>query len=349
MKYCTLTLLYLLLVICPQSLGAESRKVGVIAPLSGPLADVGETVRQSVLLADEDYDAHSKWEFLFEDDQFNSKVTVAAFRKLADINGVQAAISFGSSTSISISDIAERAKLPLFTIGISDKMTEGRRYVFRHFPTAGRQHSAIRQEMVRRGYKRIALVTMAQDAMLNMRELMLADSPAEIAFSEEVLPSDNDFRSIAARIKAKEPDAVYLLVLAPNLSTLARQLRDIGYGGQFFAAAHLQTKAEVVAARGALEGAWFATADDGPSADFVSRYYARFHTYPHPDGMHAYDIAKILIGIGDSADILSAVQRQSEFHGIFGRYSLGDKNTFELPVMLKTVKEGTFVALHPNS
>lgn len=324
---------------------AQTKKFGLIGPLSGPLANIGRTVEQSAHLADEEFDKNAEVEFLFEDDQFNPRHTVTAFQKLVTVDKVAAVTCFGSSTCLSIADTAERMKVPLFAVGISDKLTAGRRFVFRHFPTARDQDAAIREEITRRQYNSIAVLAHTQDAMLNLRDLMALEPPTKVVLSQEILPGDSDQRALALRIKSLNPAAVYLLVLPPQLSAIAKQLRDIGYPGEFFGGAQVQQASELTAAQGALERIWFATADDTPSTAFIKRYEERYGEEPHPDGMHAFDTAKLLIELHRESDLIAAMKNKQEYSGIFGSYTLDAANTFVLPIVLKEARGNKFFKL----
>lgn len=327
------------------SLYAATKKVGVIAPLTGPLSDIGTTVRNCVSLRDEEKDTHHKVEFIVEDDGFNPRATVAALHKLISSDKIDALMVFGSSTSLSVADIAEQRKIPFIAMGMSEQIAAGKSYVFRHFSTASSQHAALKQEIQRRKYQSIAIVALAQEAMINMRDVYFADPPAEVVLSEEVIPGDSDLRGIASRIKMKKPDGVYFLLLPPHISSLSRSLRDIGYKGEFFGAAPLQQKGEITAAQGTLENTWFVASDDSFAAKFKKEYLEKFASDPHPDGLPACDAAQFIIELSDEANLAEALREQKKLQGLFGSYELGPNNTFDIPVTVKVVDGSSFVPL----
>lgn len=329
-----------------SSLYAATKKVGVIAPLTGPLSDIGATVRNCVSLRDEEKDIHHKVDFVVEDDGFNPRATVAALHKLLSSDKIDALMVFGSSTSLSVADIAEQKKLPFIAMGMSEQIAAGKSYVFRHFSTAHSQHVLLKQEIQRRKYQSIAIVALAQEAMINMREVYLADPPVRVVLSEEVIPGDSDLRSVAARIKSKNPDAVYFLLLPPHISSLARSLRDIGYRGEFFGAAPLQQKGEITAAQGTLEDTWLVASNDSSAADFREEYIKKFRSAPHPDGLPACDAAQFIIELSDEPSLPEALRKKERFQGLFGSYRLGANNTFDIPVAIKIIRGDEFVLQH---
>ena len=63
-----------------QPTAKESIKIGVILPLSGTAALIGEAARNSAILAKESFGkTKNTYELIFEDDQIDSKKTVLAF------------------------------------------------------------------------------------------------------------------------------------------------------------------------------------------------------------------------------------------------------------------------------
>jgi len=96
---------------------AESRnKIGVIIPLSGPVSEVGESIRNGIEFSKNDFDPKDEVKLIFEDDQFQAKNTVNAMWKLIEIDKVDAVITFGGSTSSAVADIAERKSVPMIAV-----------------------------------------------------------------------------------------------------------------------------------------------------------------------------------------------------------------------------------------
>jgi len=65
-----------------SSANAEEKTCGAVLPLSGPMAAVGVSIMNSIILADRQLDHAGRIQFVFEDDQFAPKNTVSAVTKL---------------------------------------------------------------------------------------------------------------------------------------------------------------------------------------------------------------------------------------------------------------------------
>ena len=96
----------------------EPIKIGVIAPLSGEVASLGENAKNGATLAYDELseNVRQKIQLIFEDDGFQPKNTVSAFNKLVDIDGADVIICFASGPCSSISPLADKKQIPLIAV-----------------------------------------------------------------------------------------------------------------------------------------------------------------------------------------------------------------------------------------
>lgn len=125
-------------------------KVGLIAPLSGPWARQGEVMRIGAEMAVEHINAQGGIEALggaplelvvFDTGDSVERAKNAAQRMVAeepDLVGLTGA--YLSSFTLAVSEVTERAELPMLTLSYSDLITgRGFRYIFQTSPTGVRQ------------------------------------------------------------------------------------------------------------------------------------------------------------------------------------------------------------------
>lgn len=90
-------------------------KLGVIVPLTGPLAFFGQDFVRTFNLTVEDQPDLKKYvDIIWEDSAYDSKKAVAAFNKLSTIDKVDLIYSFGGPMLNALAPLAERQKIPLF-------------------------------------------------------------------------------------------------------------------------------------------------------------------------------------------------------------------------------------------
>ena len=326
--------IFLFLVLCVGTVYADPTKIGAILPLTGKMANIGVDLRDAITLQ-----ASNQIEFVFEDDAFEPKNTVSAVQKLLADPNVKALISFGSGTSLAVKQIIERAKTPAIAIAMTDKIVENSKNIFRYYIPVSAQSQMIASEIERRGYKRVVLVASQQEAMLNFENIfrttlnILPDGLIEVSLG------DTDLRAIATKAIAMKPDGICLLLLPPELPAFARQVRQLGYQGDFFGPAQLSNPDAIKVADGALNGAWLTTADDSTAGIFYQKFEQTFHRRPTPEALNAYDSAGLLLAALNTPMPLEYLNNPSEYSGVFAKgLTLTAPNTFQPPLQIKVVK-----------
>lgn len=96
-------------------------KIGVITPLSGAVAVAGENFLKGVLLAKEIYESshpNEKIELIAEDDRYDGKSGLTAYKKLTEINKIDALINATTPTIDAIYNEATKTDIPVIQLGI---------------------------------------------------------------------------------------------------------------------------------------------------------------------------------------------------------------------------------------
>lgn len=335
---------YLLSVLCsayaafPCATRADVPAIGVTAPLSGTGSAWGEGVRTGLAVAESGCNASGTVKFVLEDDQLQPKNTVAAVNKFI-AQGVRGLIVFGSPTSLSVNDIAERHKLPMVGMTIVPRAVEGKRYVMRHWVSAAAENDRVVAEVKSRGYKRIAVVATINDATLELKRLFGASMPSNVVLAEEIERENVDFGALLTKIKQSSPDAIYNLLFTPQPGLFARKVREAGFKGAMFGVHNLDDPAEIAQAQGALEGVWLVTGDDSRGREFNSIYEQRFGKKPPLGAANTHDIACMFVdAVKSGRDVNDFLHAIRGFKGALGEYSALPSNDFSLPVMLKEIR-----------
>ncbi len=284
---------------------------------------------------------------MFEDDQFQPKNTRTAALKLLDTDKVQGLIVYGTSTALAVTDLAETRHVPMIVLSILNKVVEGKHYVMKHWCTAERLNAAVVQEVRKRRYKNVAIVSMINDAMLRLRDLYLESGVTPVVLNEEFAPNDYDFRTIASKIKQRNPDAVYVLVYPPQPGVFVKTLRGTGYSGELFGVHNLEDAGEVKVSNGTMIGMWLANADDNAGENYHSDYLKRFSQQTALGGASGFDAAKLFIEAAKSGnDLNDYLHHVSSFHGAFGVYSATKENDFDFTPVIKVIEANSFRKLH---
>lgn len=335
-----LTCVGILATLSAQGLRAESRphiSVGVIVALTGLAAQTGNAIRRGIELADAEFDRDDHVTFVVEDDNFQAKNAVSAAQKLIIEDKVSALITFSGSTSLAVSAIAESRRVPMIAITPLTKVSTDRSFVATLFVPNHASLELLRKAIKRSPHDRIAIITSTQDALLQIREQLRASLSSNVVFDEEVTPGDADLLSTITRLLSAKPDVVVNLTLPPQVSTVARLLRERRFAGRHVGAPPMYNFSEIKAAAGALAGANLSGPRVDRAAKFPRDYFARFGEQIIPEAVFGYDAARLIIESSNSAEGIASIVRANAFSGLAGVYPKSAANQYEVPGELKVI------------
>src|SRR3989344_2698740 len=132
-------------------------KVGLILPLTGEVASLGENAKNGANLAYDELleNVKQKIQLIFEDDGFQPKNTVSAFNKLVETDGVNVVLCFTSGPCGAVAPLADQKQVPLIAIA-SSSVPRDREVVVRLEIFTSEETKKLSQFMKEKRYTRIA-------------------------------------------------------------------------------------------------------------------------------------------------------------------------------------------------
>ncbi len=335
-------------------------KIGIIFPLTGEAAGIGQGMQNGARMAYESLSAQTRQQLrlYFEDDGMQPRNTLSAFNRLVAEHDIDVVVNASSGTGNALAPVAEKKEVPLMAIASDPKVVEGRRYVVNFWVSPDAEMQVLLPEVTRRGYQRIARITTISDFSLIMkksfdRKNQGASEPGvnpvtEIVYDEEVSPDERDFKTIIAKIKRLERlDAVLPALMPGQIGEFARQLRQAQVEVPMFGFEFMEDANEVRVSQGALVGAWYVNASDAEGA-FASEYRRRFPGSSLFGVANAHDAILIVAkavenGMRTREQLNMFIHHLHEFSGALGTYSATQDNCFTLPASIKVVTADGFV------
>lgn len=212
---------------------AEPVQIGLIAPVSGIYARPGQVMKMGAELGVEDVNAAGGIECLdgaplelvvIDSGDSVEKATNAAQRMVADYPDLVGATgSYLSSFTLAVTEVTERANLPVLTLSYSDLITE-RNYgnVFQTSATAGAQAEIalpiimdLAEEQTGKRPETVAIITDNTAASLSsverMKNGLLDDVGLELVSEEVFTPPLSDATSLIQTIRSRRPDLLFFL------------------------------------------------------------------------------------------------------------------------------------------
>lgn len=335
-------------------------KIGVIASLTGTGAVRGESAQQGITLALEKIKQSgvlkgSEVELIYEDVPLNQpKSAPAALQKLTTVDKVSAIIGpMGSTVVMSVAPTVDAIGVPLIVHTASVlKATEGNEYLFRLWPTARNYVDLIAPEVVKRGYKKIAVLSATQENTIDFFNVFQEKIPtlgATLAISEQVTADVKDFRTQLTKIKAAQPDALFLNLFEGQIGVAADQARKLGITAPLFTNS-VMSAVELAVNPAALEGVWFPRFV-GYTDEAKQEFITRFGKEPgNPEtAAAAHDallaLAQVIGTVGTNPEKIKDALYQEEFTGSIGEFRFLPSGESELKLNLREVRNGEIVVV----
>ena len=315
--------------------------IGIVLPVTGSLAVSGQLMKHGFELAQDEINEASaiptRLNLIIEDDAGTPEDAVAAFNKLIDQDGVSVILGPSSSS-------ATKAAFPIAqenqVVAISP--TSGARglsaigdFVFRiPLTTDVVIPKGVAVTQAKLGYQRVATLYDETDLFSTDRDAALQEAFAandiEVLTTEVYQSDDTDFSAQLTRMKALEPDAIFVSALPPDKPGILMQAHELGISAPIIISS--LTSVEVQAAGAAAEGAitfttWLPTNDTPGNQAFVQNFNATFGMEPNAFAASAYTALYILVEAmknaesTDSISIRDALANIRDFDTVLGKFS----------------------------
>jgi branched-chain amino acid transport system substrate-binding protein len=230
-----------------SAIAAEKIKVGVLLPLTGSQAKFGEIEKRSYEMAVEKINAKGgvngkEIELIFEDDTGKPDVGRSAVEKLISRDKVPVITGgYSSSVTAAATPVAQQFKVPfVICTGSADDITEkGYEYVFRVNPPASEYPNAVQSFLkeVAKDVKTVALLyensSFGQSSSKSF-EADAKDAGLQILVKEGYQAGAIDFKPILTKVKAANPDMIYMVSYVMDASLLMRQAKELRINPKMF-------------------------------------------------------------------------------------------------------------------
>ncbi len=353
-----------LLAFSGAALAADVIKIGSVGPLTGDIATFGQSVHNAVKMAFDEVNAAGgvlgkQIEFIHEDNKGDAAETTNIVRKLIVRDRVSALVgAVVSANSLAAGPIAQQFRVPMVTpTSTADKVTAAGDYVFSTcFIDSFQGEIMGRFAYTDLGYRRVAtLVNMASDYSIGLADVFtetFKNLGGEIVESESYSAGDQDFRAQLTKIKAADPEAIYLPAYYTDVALIARQARQLGIDAVFIGPDGFDSPKLVEIGGEAVYGSYFtnhySTDDQSPKVQkFVQEYKSRFGQVPDALAALGYDAAMVVVdairraGSDDRTAIRDALAATKDIEVVTGVLSMdANRNPIKSAVVLKVTADG---------
>lgn len=231
----------------------ETIKIGLIAPMSGNYARPGQVMKMGAELGIEDINAQggikalggAKLELVVIDTgDTTEKAKNAAQRMVADYPDLVAATgSYLSSFTLAVTEVTERANLPVLTLSYSDLLTQrGFKYIFQTSASSGSQAAqsmptliSLAENAGAKRPKKVAIITDNTAASISsvkrMKDDLLGPAGLELVVDEVFTPPLADATPLVQKLRATRPDMLFFLpTVISDAKLLLEKMSEFGLG-----------------------------------------------------------------------------------------------------------------------
>ena len=355
------------MLLLPLLAHAVPMKIGFINSITGKEAQIGENLTNGAAMAIEDLKANGiQVELIKEDDGGDPKNALAAYEKLVTRDGVIGVV--GPYTSGSANVVASRAdqyQVPLLVPAAAkeDITMKGYKNVFRLNAPANVYSSVLMKAVAAFKPKTIAYVYAATDfgvsTVKTAQENAAKMGLKEVA-NEKYQQGQPDYRPSLAKVKAANPDLIFLVSYDADAILLMRQAKEIGLtpkaflgAGAGYTTAQFAQQTEI---SNLVVSATQLTDDvNWPgAADFARRYKAKYSKDPSYHAACAYEAMRIMVVTASkskTAAQLRAGLKAGSWNGILGPVKFADYNGFtnqnNHPMLVQQIINGKYETVYP--
>lgn len=338
---------------------SEVIKIGVIAPLTGDVAQYGVAVKEGVELKVEEINAAGgingkKVELIISDSKGDAQEAVNIFKKMVSQDKVNLVIGeVISSASLAIADLAQNAKVPMISASATNlDVTKGKDFVFRTTFTDPFQGTATAKYAHEKGVKTVAVLTnTSSDYSVGLADAFKAQAAQDgiTVIEEKYTKDDKDFKSILTKIKGQNPEAIFIPDYYNTIGLILTQANELGIKAQYLGGDGwdgIQVNFGA-AAEGAIFASQFAPDDtDAAVQKFIADFKAKYSKEPTIFEALGYDTAVVVENALKNAKDLSGTSIQeamaatSGLNLVTGTFSFDAERNPEKKVTFIEVKGG---------
>ncbi|GAM07803.1 hypothetical protein OR1_00072 [Geobacter sp. OR-1] len=307
-------LILFLFVLLPSSLlAANLPEIVIPIPLTGQQAKFGEMMKRSYQMAAEEINAKGgirkqKLVLSFEDSGAKPETARAIVEKLIDSKKQPIIVGeYTSSCAKAVAAVAEERKTPYLIVASADDAItrQNYKYVFRQ--NAVNAHYAdgvidffkqvVKPKTIAILYESSAFGTSGADAMVKDAEKL----GIKVLLKEKYESGSIDFKPILSKVKAAQPDVLFMVSYVMDASLLMKQIKELRIDVKLFAGGaagfsipEFPDNAKDAADYVISATLWTPQLKYPGAKEYAEKYRAKYRDYPSYHGASAYSAIYVL-------------------------------------------------------
>ncbi len=347
---------------------AKEVKIGVVLPLTGPIAAFGQTSKGGLDIA---YEQNNKLKngdtvkLVVLDDRGDKVEAATAVKRLLDKDGVTVILGeVASGNSMAMAPIAEKAKTPMIThASTNPRVTKDKKYVTRACFIDPFQGAVAAKYAMDNGYKTAVVVTDAkQDYSVGLSKAFKKAYEAaggKVVKTVLINSGDKDFNAQVATIKAANPGIIAFTGYYPEGALMVKQARAMGVQAPFIGGDGVGFPELVKIGGKDAEGFMYtdhfneAAASSAEAKAYVDAFHKKYNKAADSMGALAADAYGMILAAmnkcvdaGKASDdkecINTNLRGTKDYKGITGVININENGDAVKSAVVNAVKDGKF-------
>lgn len=348
-------ILVILLVKNKPETNKQVMRIGAILPLTGPVASAGESAKHGIEKAVSDLAKEGKIiEVVYEDGQYDSKASIAAYNKLKTSNGVNAVIVFGTPSTMPLIPLVNADHMPLMALTLAPAYSTPNDYTFRMI-ASGVDTAKIGSDVLidKLGKKKIAVMYLTNDYGIGVLKSFkeFVGNRAVIVAEESAATGVTDYRTQLTKIKAANPDSIYLAMAYKEAGLFVKQAKEFGIKVPFVGDQPVDSPDFISTAGIAAEGVIVISPTTASADSFTQEFTQSYGLAPSYLSVKMYDSVKVFQSISSkcttenySGDCLQkALYAVKDFPGLSFAINYDSNGDINDQLVTRVVRDGKFV------
>ena len=329
---------------------SESITLGLMLPLTGDYSAAGQNMQKGMELALDQFRKKNPGvviKTVVEDDAYDAKKGVSAYRKLMDLDHVDAILMLSTPVIDAIHEDVVKAGIPVIQLGVQTAGVADDN-IFQFSPAAEAPIGYLANYLGNdSGFytKKVAVVYDNSSAQISFFDAFKKGYLHE--FTPLMVNGKDKLRGYATKIASENYDAVVIIESPENGALLTKEILTVDKTVPILAFdAQLQTGfadyGRILGDTNKINGAksmWFKS---GKTAEFAKLYKEKYGQEPAFLADFSYDMINVLLGKYDKNRMiwLDNIQKTNDPDGVSGSISFDEKGVRIQPMVITEVKGG---------
>lgn len=346
--------------------------IGVILPLTGELANFGNTVLNGIKLSIENFKATNtnlKINLVIEDSQGRPANAVSALNKIIDNDKTEIIIgSLTSSETLAMAPIANSKKIVLISPTASNPaLSKSGPYFYRVWTSDDFDGKIAAQYCFSKlNLTKASIVYINNDYGLGLKNVFEANfenSGGKILDIESYNENETDFRTIITKLSKIGNEVIYIPGHPNGIGTFIKQAKEQGLNLVCFANVAAEDKDFLKSAGDAAAGLFFTSlafdinSKDSIMVNFLSNYKQKYNEIPDVHAVKGHDATLVLLsgisrGYRSAEQLINYIDSTKTFNGVSGNFSFDKNGDVITDVAVKRYKKDltieTVEVFHPT-